>query len=135
MTTGFRRVCLGVLLALGSNAAHPTEPTPAADATPVDRLFAVQIRTGPAWDPAKPPQEQARFQDHSAHLRRLRADGRIVLGARYSDIGLLVVTAHSVSDVEGLMRGDPSMQHGTFVFEVHPFDVFYPGSVAAPPGR
>lgn len=124
---------LFVCAAVGASAADPASVPPAVEAEA--RLFAVQVRTGPAWDPAKPPPAQARFQDHSAHLRKLRAEGRIVLGARYADVGLLVVSARSAAEVEALMRDDPSMQHGTFVFEVHRFDVFYPGTVAASPRR
>ena len=29
-------------------------------------LFAVEIKTGPAWDSTKPPHEQAYFREHSA---------------------------------------------------------------------
>lgn len=96
-------------------------------------LFAIEIKVGPKWDSSKPPQDQAYFREHSAHLRRLRENGSIVLGARYADKGLVVVAAASVEEARRLMDADPSMAAGTFVFEVHPFSVFYPGAVQARP--
>lgn len=94
-------------------------------------LFAVEIKVGPNWDATKPPQEQAYFQEHSTNLRRMREDGNLILGARYSDKGLVVVAASSAEDVRSMMGADPSIAAGTFVFEVHPFNVFYPGTLQA----
>jgi uncharacterized protein YciI len=101
-----------------------------ADPAPL-ALFAVEVRTGPAWDPSRPPNEQAFFKEHSAGLKRLREAGRIVAGVRYSDVGLLLFSAASVEEVRALMDQDPSMQAGTFRYEVHPANVFYPGTLEA----
>ena len=90
------------------------------------RLFAVEIRIGPGWDADKAPAEQAFFREHSAQLRQLRNAGYIVMGARYSDVGLIVFRAASIEAIEELMRQDPSMEAGTFRFDVHPLNVFYP---------
>lgn len=108
--------------------AAPAASPPAA-AWP---LFAVQIRTGPAWEPQKPPQEQAHFQAHSAHLKRLREAGQLLMGARYADVGLLVLAAADEAQARAAMAADPSMQAGVFRFDLHPMMVFYPGLV---PGR
>ena len=111
-----------------SATAAPAASPPAA-AWP---LFAVQIRTGPAWEPQKPPQEQAHFQAHSAHLKRLREAGQLLMGARYADVGLLVLAAADEAQARAAMAADPSMQAGVFRFDLHPMLVFYPGLV---PGR
>jgi uncharacterized protein YciI len=106
--------------------AYPAlaDENPAADeALP---LFAVEIRVGPNWDASKSPGEQAYFRDHSAHLRRLRDAGHIVMGARYSDVGLLVFSAESADAVDAMMREDPSMIAGTFRYAVHSMNAFYP---------
>jgi hypothetical protein len=42
-----------------------------------------------------PAHEQSWFREHSANLRRLREDGSLVLGARYADKGLVVLSAVS----------------------------------------
>lgn len=118
---------LGLLLCCGV----PAQPAP-PPVEPGSALFAVEVRTGPNWDPAKPPAAQAGFQDHSAHLKRLRGEGRIVFGARYGDVGLLVFSATGQDEVRALMQADPSMAAGTFRFSVHPFNVFYPGTLPPP---
>jgi uncharacterized protein YciI len=92
-------------------------------------LFAVEFRTGPKWDAAKPPNEQAFFKEHSANLGSLRKAGRILIGARYSDKGFLIFTGESEADVRALIEADPAVQNQTFSFELHRFNVFYPGCV------
>ena len=50
--------------------------------------FAVEIRTGPGWDPALAPGDQTAFAEHGAHLRDLREAGALHFGARYAELGL-----------------------------------------------
>ena len=97
------------------------------------KLFAVEIKIGPKWDSSKAPNKQAFFKEHSANLKRLRDAGHIVMGARYSDKGLIIFSARSTEDVRVLMEQDPSMTAGTFAYEVHAFNVFYSGLVQAGP--
>lgn len=108
-----------------AGAAESAEPASDANRT----WFAVEIITGPNWDPQLEAHEQAFFKDHSAHLQKLRAAGHIVMGTRYSDIGLLVFHSASIDAINKLMYVDPSMQAGTFSYEVHVMNVFYPGYV------
>jgi len=91
--------------------------------------FVVEIHVGPGWDESISPYEQAYFKEHSAHLNELRSAGHIVMGARYSDVGLLVFSARSAEEIGALMDQDPSMQAGTFSYEIYPMNVFYPGLV------
>jgi uncharacterized protein YciI len=123
------------LLALASGqtaspiaSVAPESPTPAPP-----RFFAVEFRTGPKWDAAQPPNAQAHFQDHSQNLQRLRKEGRILLGGRYTDRGLLILTGASEDDVRGLFAADPSVANGVFVFDVWEFRPFYSGCVGTRP--
>ena len=116
----------GLTLSLASAFAQPPS-TPAPSP-----LYAAIFKTGPKWDPAKPPNEQAFFREHSASLAKLRAAGRIVIGARYADVGLIVVSAPSEPEARRLFEADPSLGAGTFALEVHRFSVFYPGTVGTP---
>jgi uncharacterized protein YciI len=133
---------LGALLGGRAQAqAASAAPVPVPVPVPVPEgsaelpLFVAEIRTGPAWDPSRPPQDQPFFRDHSAHLRRLREAGHIRLGARYADKGLIVLAAATADEARAWMQADPSMQHGTFSFELHPFAVFYGGTVSPPRRR
>lgn len=119
--------------AAGQPAAGGSSPAPAV---PEPRpLFAVEIRTGPAWDASKPPPAQALFREHSAHLRRLREEGQLLVGARYADKGMLWVAAADVAAARAMFEADPSIKAGTFVFELHPLAVFYGGCVQPAPRR
>lgn len=125
------RQLAGIAIALSLIAAPPASPQ---DATPEKApepapLFAVVFRTGPKWDAAKPPNEQAFFQEHSANLRRLREAGSIAIGARYADVGLIVVTAKDEAEVRRLFEADPSIANGTFQMDVHAFYPFFKGCV------
>lgn len=93
------------------------------------KLFAVEIKVGPKWDNSKAPNEQAFFKEHSMNLQQLRKAGHIVMGARYSDIGLIIFSAKTADEVKAFMDEDPSMSAGTFQYAVHSFNVFYPGMV------
>ncbi len=104
-----------------------TQPVPASA-----NLFAVEFRVGPKWDAAKQAHEQAHFRDHSANLKRLRDNGSLLVGARYSDKGFLVVAGESEASVRALIEVDPSVANQVFAYEVHSFNVFYSGCVQAP---
>lgn len=121
-------------LPAGAQTAVPPAATASAPPAAAPKpYFAVEIKTGPGWVASKPPQEQAFFREHSAHLRRLREAGTLVMGARYGDKGLLVLAAESAAAARALIEQDPSMRAGTFVFELHEFGVFYGGQLQPPP--
>lgn len=134
LRTQRRHILLPLLLAgwVAGASAQTVSPGTAPVELP---LFAVEIKVGPKWDQSKPPQEQALFKEHSANLRRMRDSGALVMGARYSDKGLVVVAAASAADVKAQMEQDPSFAAGTFVYEVHPFNVFYGGELKTRPRR
>ncbi len=104
-------------------------------AAPGTLLYAVEIRVGPKWDPSKQASEQLYFKEHSANLRRLRDAGHLVMGARYADKGLVVLTASDEAQVRALMEEDPSVQAGVFQYEVFAFHVFYGGTLNQRPRR
>ena len=119
-------------LALSFASAFAQAPASPAAASPPPPLYAAVFKTGPKWDPAKPANEQTAFREHSANLARLRAAGTIVLGARYADVGLVVVSAATEAEARKLFEADPSVSAGTFALEVYRFSVFYPGTVGTP---
>jgi uncharacterized protein YciI len=122
---------LALTVSLASAFAQaPAPPAPAA--APASQLFAAVYRTGPKWDAAKAPGDQPFFREHSANLAKLRAAGTLVMGARYGDVGLIVVTAPTEADARKLFEADPSIAAGTFALDVHRFSVFYSGMVGTP---
>jgi uncharacterized protein YciI len=125
-----------LVLALTASSLLPAQSLPEPDrSSAAPHLYAVEIRAGPSWDHSKKTHEQAFFKDHSANLKRLREQGVLVLGARYSDKGLVLLRAASEQEARAMMQQDPSIRNRVFAYEVHEFDVFYPGSVQARPER
>jgi uncharacterized protein YciI len=119
-----------LLLSLILAAASPTV---AAETS--GELFVVHFSTGPAWNEALAPGEQAGFTEHSANLKRLRAEGRILFGARYDEYGMLFVRAASAKAAAALFADDPGVQSGIFEYRVAALKVFYPWQTPAAASR
>ena len=106
-------------------AQEPAAPSPA----PARRTFALVFRTGPSWDRAKAAGAQAFFADHSANIRKLREEGRLLVGGRFSDQGLLIVEAQDEAEARTFVERDPSVRAGTFTAEVYAWSTFAEGCV------
>ncbi len=103
--------------------------TPVAE---VQKLYAVEFRTGPAWKPGLVPPAQPYFKEHSANLQRLRSEGVLVAGARYGEVGLVVLRATSLAAAESQIVQDPAVVHGLFSYQLNEMLVFYPGHLGKP---
>ncbi len=121
-----------LLLALLTLALAPLRLAAAANAAPAEPLFAVTFTTGPKWDATKPPQDQAFFKEHSAHLARLRTENVSVLGGRHGDKGLLLLRARDLAAARAAVAADPSVAAGTFAATVEEFRPFQHGDTRAP---
>ena len=119
--------CLIFGLALVANAQTPTD---SVAHTPANNLYVIELKTGPAWDASKPAHEQASFREHSANLKLLRDQGKLVLGARYADKGLIVVESPTEAEARAMFDQDASIAKGVFVYTLFEFNVFYGGTVA-----
>ena len=119
-----------------SAASSVLAQSQSATSPPADLpLFAVEITVGPKWDQSKPPQDQQFFRDHSSNLKRLRDSGQLVMGARYSDKGFVVLAAQDEADARAMMDVDLSIKAEVFKYQIHPFNVFYGGTVNSRPRR
>ena len=85
---------------------------PAASPSPDAKLYAVVVRTGPSWDPARPAASQLHFKEHSANIRRLGTEGRLALGGRFGELGMMLVRAGSEAEARALFDADPSVAAG-----------------------
>ena len=89
--------------------------------------FVALYTVGSLWDMEKAPEDQSYFMEHSAFLSKLRKDNTIVMGARYSDTGMIVLEATDLEAAKNLLHEDVALQNELFNVEVHPFNVFYKG--------
>jgi uncharacterized protein YciI len=97
-----------------------------------DRFFVAHFTVGPAWDKDKPPNQQQHFAAHSANLKKLRGEGRLLVGARYADKGMVVVKAATREEAEALFAGDPSLAAEVFQLQLDELRPFYPGTIGTP---
>jgi len=132
LAAGALSLSLTVYAAGAAATAPQVEKTPSPDQAE-ERLFLVQLSLGPAWVDGRPPQEQPSFREHGQNLGRLRGEGRIVLGARYADKGMIVLRAPSEEAARVEMAADPGVVAGIFVFELNELQAFYEGCLTMPP--
>ncbi len=97
---------------------------------PSPKMFAVRLTTGPAWDAAKPPNDQAGMREHSANIARMRREGVVVLGARFGDTGLIVLRVPDEAAARAQLAPDPAIAGGTFKVQIDPFSPFAHGSTS-----
>lgn len=125
-----KSISLLCLMLLIVSALPAQSPAPAPASTPPPALFAVRLTKGPAWDGAKPPHEQAGMREHSANIARLRREGLLVLGARFGEVGLLVLRLPDEAAVRTQLAPDPAVAGGIFQAQVDLFSPFAHGTTA-----
>ncbi len=102
-------------------------PAPIA---PPPRLYAVRLSTGPAWDATKSPNDQGGMKEHSANIARMRREGTLVLGARFGELGLLVLRVPDEAAVRAQLAPDPTVASGVFKVQIDVFSPFAHGTTA-----
>jgi len=76
--------------------------------------YVVRNIRGPAWDPTRPLQEQALWEQHAAFMDALTAEGFVVLGGPLGGTvgALLIVSADSEETVRSRLSPDPWYKSG-----------------------
>ena len=118
-----------LIIMLGTCCAMAQSSTPPQQTTPAKQYFIAIFSRGPAWDNAKPANEQIGFKEHSENLRRLRSEKKISIGGRYGDKGMVIVEAQNESDARSLFASDVMVEKKTFTLELNQFRPFYKGSI------
>ncbi len=100
--------------------------------TASDSLFIVTFTTGPAWDTSKSPGEQPFFKEHSANLGNWHKEGAIRFGARYSDKGIIFLSAPTMTAARERIGSDPAVVNKLFLADVQRLRPFYYGCIEKP---
>jgi uncharacterized protein YciI len=83
------------------------------------------IRRGPAWTPGDTSEIRAIQEGHMANIRRLGAEGKLVLAGPFLDDGdlrgLFLFEVGSLEEAKALCETDPAVKAGRLVVEVHPW--------------
>lgn len=121
---------IATLLATGAVwLAVPQGPEPGRSLQSADSLYALVYTRGPSWEDANTVGQQSGMREHSANLSRLRTEGRIVLGGRFGDYGLIVLRVRDRADALALLGPDSATARGVFRAELSPWFTIYEGSV------
>lgn len=118
-------ILLVLLIAASAAAQEIIQVQPPAP----PKFFVVHFTAGPKWNQAIAPNQQEGFSDHSANLKRLRDEKRILLGARYGAKGMVVVAAQDLEEVRALLAPDKTLENGVFEAAIDEFKPFYDGCV------
>lgn len=100
-------------------------------------MFLVQLsRAGPAWDPARPVEQQLGWEAHAAYLDALVDDGVVALGGPLADERrvILAVEAPSEHAVRAILAGDPWSGTHLVIDAVDPWTIRLDGRTR-PAGR
>lgn len=122
------RVLLIIMLAACWSMAQSSTPPP-QETAPAKQYFIAIFSRGPAWDEAKPANEQIGFKEHSDNLRRLRSEKKISIGGRYGEKGMVIVEAQNEGEARSLFASDVMVEKKTFTLELNQFRPFYKGSI------
>ncbi len=83
------------------------------------------IRKGPSWTPGETPEILALQEAHMANIRRLGAEGKLLLAGPFTDggdlRGLFLFEAASLEEARALADSDPAVKAGRLVVELHPW--------------
>ena len=121
-------VILVIILVSWSSSARDSFSMPQQTA-PVKQYFIAIFARGPAWDNAKPANEQTGFKEHSENLQRLRSEKKIPIGGRFGDKGMVIVEVQNEDEAKSLFSGDVMVVKKTFTLELHRFRPFYKGAI------
>jgi uncharacterized protein len=125
-----------VLLAtcLAAGLARASEPSPQFDAALAAELGADDygmrryvmafLKAGPNRD--HDPEAAAALQrGHMEHIRRMAADGKLVMAGPFLDggelRGVFVFAVETLEEAEALTLADPAVQAGRLALELHPW--------------
>lgn len=132
-------VALTVVAVVGFGiAAEGAKPAPTIT---MKTYYLGLIRKGPAWTPDETPEVRALQEGHMANIRRLGAEGKLVLAGPFLDggdlRGLFLFEVATLEEAKALCETDPAVKAGRLVVEVHPWlgpeGLTFRGALPRPP--
>ncbi len=93
------------------------------------QYYAAVFSRGEHWDMTKQPNEQTYFYNHGKNMQRLRTEGKIALGGRFGELGLVVFNSGSEAEVRSFFSSDSLVLKNILKMELHVFQPFYKGCI------
>jgi uncharacterized protein YciI len=114
---------MAITIAAATVAAYTEEP--AEKKYEMMTYYVGFLRRGPAWTPEVTPETQKIQEGHMANIRRMAAEGKLLLAGPFSDDGELrgmyVFTTATIEEAKALAAEDPAVKAGRLVLDFHPW--------------
>ena len=96
---------------------------------PPKQYYTAVFSRGEQWDTTKQPNEQPHFPEHGKNLHRLRTEGKIALGGRFGELGLVVFKSDSEAEVRSFFSSDSLVLKNILNMELNTFTPLYKGCI------
>jgi uncharacterized protein YciI len=97
----------------GCRRAMAEEPAPPAQMT---LYYLALLHKGAAWTPEQTPEVKSVLKGHLANIRRLAAEGKLILAGPFEGDGelrgLFLLQAGSLQEAQQLIDSDPAVKRG-----------------------
>ena len=115
-----RILTFALTTALASACVSMQPPAAAQMHAPMQQVFVIDYRPGPAWQAGVPMNRQA-LGPHAAYWTRLAHEGRAIGAGPYLDVegGMAMINATTLDEARAIVAADPAITSGVFVGEVH----------------
>ena len=97
-------------------------------AEPKDEMttyYVALLRRGRAWSSEVTPRVQKIQEGHMANIRKMAAEGKLLLAGPFSDDGdlrgMFVFKVNSLEEAKALCDRDPAVMAGRLAVELHPW--------------
>ena len=131
---------LSLTSTLGCASARPHDAASATEYEMTTYCMGL-IYKGTKWTPGSTPETEAIQSGHMANMRRLAAEGKLLLAGPFGDDGdlkgIFVFKVATLEEAQALVASDPAVQAGRLRVELHPWYsakniVVYPTSASVP---
>jgi uncharacterized protein YciI len=113
------------VLILASFVATAEEPTVGPGGWEMTTYYVGFLYRGAKWTPEETPETRKIQEGHMANIRRMGAEGKLVIAGPFTDNGdlrgLYVFRVASAEEAKALVESDPAVKAGRLRFELHPW--------------
>ena len=93
--------------------------------TDMTTVYMGLLKRGPFWTPEETPKTEKLQAAHLAYIRQLAEAGSLIMAGPFTDDGALrgvfVFQVDSLETAEALCKGDPAVNAGRLIVELHPW--------------
>ncbi|WP_018477059.1 YciI family protein [Pontibacter roseus] len=105
-------------------AASQKAPESNAEAPEMKTYYMALLKKGP-YQPTDTAEVNSIQRGHMAHIRKMAADGKLVMAGPFLDNGdlrgIFIFDVASLAEAKALTEADPAVKAGKLIMELHPW--------------